>query len=357
MGFASVEGTAAGSADVVFAPTVALQYAGYIEPVIVVPGMSAAFKCLVANTSTTGVYLSASSDIYFTDGIGNDFAANLAAATYIGGGQTDTLYFNDVLLPAGFLGGSYTPELDLAGTDIYGSPYRVSFDAGSNSVEVSSIEITGITALNTIVSRGDTARVDVAVRNNGGAPAVMRDIVLDFSNGNYSLVGAFLPPLPDTIQPGLERTYSVNVRVLPDCPQGVDTIDASAYATVGTVDVYDYSAGSGRETWLVQSAALISYSAGTLDPATVSTGQVHAFSLRMQNMGEAAVILDEALTYISFDDGSETYSAYLTEQAALPGQAFSTLEFESAAVPPAFIPGSYPVSVGMSGTENGAAFD
>ncbi|MBU8922157.1 MAG: T9SS type A sorting domain-containing protein [Bacteroidales bacterium] len=355
--FESVSGSAAGAASIFFAEPPGVEYAGYISPIFIVPGSGIEFKCLVTNSSPTGSYLDVSSNISFNDGTGNIFNAVLASPVFLHGGSTDTLYFAETTLPAGFIGGTYTPEVNLSGTDIYDSDYSADFNAGSNSISVSNIEITGITAFRTVLSRGDTTRVDVTLVNNGGSLAIIRDIVIDFAVGNYSLTGDVVPSLPDTIYTGLETTYSMFVYVLPNCPLGIDTIDASVHATVGGINVYDYSADEYCETWLIQSASLISYEPGSFDPTSVSTGQDHSFSVIMNNLGQAPVILEETSTRISFDDGVTIYSALLEDESAIPGEGSARLSFLQDNISSSFIPGKYPVLVELSGFENGGLFD
>ncbi|MBN2183690.1 MAG: T9SS type A sorting domain-containing protein [Candidatus Krumholzibacteriota bacterium] len=355
--FTSVEGSAYGDTTLVFAPPPACSYGGYIFPVIIVPGEDASFRILVTNSSATGLYLDPTSSISFKDGTGNNYLAALGTSVFLGGGESDTLDFNTVAVPSGFLGGTYTPQIDLEGSDIYGSGYNVDFDAGTNSVTVSSLEISRLTAHKTVLSRGDTVGVDVSVRNSGGDLAVIEDIQLDFSHGNYSVINGPVPSLPDTIFTGLEKTYTINIFVLPNCPVGLDSIDASVHATAEGKDFYDYSADDGVITWLIQSAATIAYQSGSLDPAVVSAGQTQQFSISLENIGEAPVILDASATTISFSDGVLVFDAELSDEAALPGEAFANVKFLPTEIPPAMVPGNYPLTLTLSGSENGAMFD
>ena len=355
--FESVEGDAAGTAAVVFAPPPEISFAGYQSPHYIVPGSPAAFRIRVENASPTGVVLAGASSLSLRDGSGEVYLATLGSAVTIAGGETDTLVFQEAVVPAGFDPGTYTPRVSLQGSDRFGAAYNVEFDTGTNSVIVSSIEVAGITPYKTVLSRGDTVRVDVAVRNRGGEHVIVQEIQLEFARGSYSILGPAVPHLPDTLMAGLQRVYAIDVRVLPGSPLGADTVDAAVRATVNGNDIYDYSADDRFAVWLIQSAALIDYVGGTLAPAAVSRGQEHAFSVRLSNAGQAPVILDAVQTRLSFNDGVRIYTAALGSEGALPGQTSTTLAFPPAHVPADMSAGMYPVTLELRGTENGGHFD
>ncbi|MBN2072185.1 MAG: hypothetical protein JW814_12085 [Candidatus Krumholzibacteriota bacterium] len=356
IGFESVEGNATGSATVVFAPPPVITFGGYISPVNIVPGEDISFRILVNNTSVTGLYIDAGSSVSIPDGSGNTFYAELGSPVFMEGSSTDTLFFDTSMLPSGFAGGRFTPRISIDGTDIYGAQYSADFNAGTNSVIVSSIEISQITAQKTVLSRGDTASVNIYVRNNGGDLVIIEDIQLDFSNGYYSVISP-TSSLNDTILAGLEKNIPLDVRVLPNSPLGADTIDARVHASSGGNDFYDYSAGDGRFVWLIQSAATIAYQGGSLMPSKVSRGQTQQYSLDLGNSGEAPVILDADNTIFSFTDGLIVFSSQLTDESALPGVSVTNLEFIPGTIPLAMAPGRYPVTLSLIGTENGAPFD
>ena len=358
VGFDSVEGTATGDTVLTFAPVPDVVYADSIYPVYAVPGSDLTFSVRMMNTSQTRVILSAASTISFSDGLGHDFTAVLGADHSLGGLATGDIVFVTTAMHPMFEPGTYSPRISLVGTDEYGSAYTAGFDAGSNSVSVSSIEISSITPRETVVSRGDTAIVDVTVTNTGGAVVRIQDIDLLFASGNYlALPDSTLPVLPDTLPAGLSETYTLKVVVLPNCPLGVDTIDAQVTAQVNGYEVTDLTADHNVATWTVQSSALISYEAGTLAPPIVSTAQVHSFTLDLLNSREAAVILEAGLTSLSFTDGTEIYSVSLAAEGALPGGTVSDLSFPAAVIPATMNPGAWPVTVDLVGTENGGAFD
>ena len=253
------------------------------------------------------------------------------------------------------LGGTYTPRVRLVGNDVYGSPYQVEFNAGSNSVSVSDVEIMRVTAPS-IVSRGDTFEVDVRIKNGGGSVVSVNDIVPRYGHGYFGVTGAWNPPLPDNLPAGAERDYRRSMYVFTNSPLGADTIDASVTASVDGSQVQDASAYPNVAPIFVQSAASIAYVSGSLSPGVVSKGQSHGFALSLRNDGQAAVILSGSATWFSFTDGVDTLRVVLGADGALPGGATTNIVFPSTAVPLAMDAGNWPVSVRLRGTENGGSF-
>jgi hypothetical protein len=353
--FTSITGSASGTAIVPFTAAPFCVYAGYLTPRYLVPTHAAAFRCSTANTSATGLYLNTQSKISFADSLSHTFEAHLAAPAFVRGASADTLDFESVVVPSGMLGGAYTPRVRLVGTDIHGSPYQVEFDAGSNSVSVSSIEILRVTTPS-IVSRGDTFDVVVRIRNNGGSTLSVSDIVPSYRHGSFGLTGPWSPPLPNNLTAGTDRDYTRSMYVLGSSALGPDTIDASVTATANGSQVQDASASPNTSPILVQSAASIAYVPATLSPGVVSRGQTHGFSVVLRNDGQAAVILSGSATRLSFTDGVDTVQVTLGVDGALPGGRTTTLTFPAVLVPLAMDAGSWPVSLRLRGTENGGSF-
>jgi hypothetical protein len=356
IGFVSVEGSGVGTTSIYFEPPPAIVYGGYLDPPYAAPAEDLSLVCTVTNTSVTGLYIDASNTIFFEDGAGHEFRAALQSDVFIDGLETDTLRFVPTELDTYFVGGTYTPVVTADGTDIYGSEYTVTFNAGSNSIAVSHVEITGITAP-AVVSRGDIVPVTVSIRNAGGNDITVTDIALDIDFGSYTYPAVWSPALPDILVPGQTRDYTGDVTVQPGSALGIATIDASVLAQANGHTIGDPSAQGNVATWTVQSAASISDIPGTLDPSTVTSGHAYAFSVDLRNNGQAAVILDTLNTQLTFTDGIRVYSAQVKPGGALPGNAVSTLDFKESDVSDLFTAGAYAVTVAIAGTENGGPFN
>jgi len=356
--FQSLTGTASGTAAVTFAAPPACSYAGYLSPRHLVPTNPAQFRCSIANASATAVTLGTQTAISFSDSVGDVYDAHLPASVVLAGSRTDTLVFASVAVPGGMIGGTYTPRVALRGTDAYGSSYQADFDAGANSVSVSDVDLLQVTSSRSIVSRGDTFTVEVRVRNGGGSSVSVSDLQLIYANGSYGTAGEWSPALPNALPASTERIYTRAIRVLSASPLGPDTIDASVLAYANGSPVVDLTAWPNVATLTIQSAASISYVAGTLSPTVVSKGQSHTFSLSFMNSGQAAVILDGSSTRLTLGDGAgHSVVVSLGSAGALPGGKATTVTFPAGTIPAAMNTGSYPVSVRLVGTENGASFD
>ncbi len=355
--FESVEGSASGSYDLVFAASPQCVYGGYLSPRNAVPGQQVRFRCMVVNNSATGLNLDTGSSISFSDSVGNIYQANLSSSRFIGGGAADTLVFQNSLLDENFLGGNYTPRVTISGTDIYSSSYQEEFSVQSNALSLSFISITGIVASQTVLSRGDSADVTVDVQNKGGRDVRLDNLQLSFAQGLYEMPGDWNPPLPDSIRVSETRSYSRPVYVRTSSPVGLDTIDASAVARVNGMEVRDNSADDVIETWLIQSAANISYQQNSLSPDTVSPGQNQSFTLNISNSGDAAVILEDDLSLLQFSDGTETFQVALGSEEALTGHKVTTLSFPAAVVPSSMNKGKYSMELTLYGWENGGIYD
>jgi hypothetical protein len=353
--FQSLTGSASGAAGVTFAPPPACSYAGYLTPRQLVPTKAASFRISVANGAATGLNLGTQTSIFFADSASNVYEAHLASAVPLAGSATDTIDFESTVVPAGMIGGAYTPRIRLVGNDVYGAPYQVEFNAGSNGVSVSSVDIMRITAPS-IVSRGDTFQVDVRIRNGGGLAVAVNDIVPSYGHGYFGVTGSWNPPLPDILAAGAERNYRRSMYVFANSPLGADTIDASVTATADGSQIQDFSADPNTAPIIVQSAASIAYVPGSLSPGVVSKGQSHGFSVSLRNDGQAAVILSGSGTWFSFTDGVDTLRVSLGADGALPGGRVTNIVFPPATVPLAMDAGSWSVSVRLRGTENGGSF-
>ncbi|NIM18997.1 MAG: hypothetical protein GTO51_01270 [Candidatus Latescibacteria bacterium] len=350
----SVAGSASGVTQVYFAQPPTLVCPSPPIPSAVAPGDSVAFRIFVRNTSQTNVTLSTATTFDFTDGA-ESFSAPLESPIFIGAGLTDTLRFVKQWVHGDMNPGSYSPVINLAGTDQYGAVYSEPCLLPPNSLIISSIRIESITA-KPFVSRGTTDTVIVAVKNLGPLPATIETVDLTFSFGSYGVRTAL--GLPRVI--GFNETAQVTVLVPigSSSPIGMSTIDAFVSGQTGGQTVFDLSLAPylPLPEWTIQAGATIEYIAGSLQEPIVSSGNVYAFSVELKNSGDATVTLDTLLTKLSFTDGIETYEALLAQTAALAGGATQRVEFDSTMVPLSFIPGDYDVEIHLEGVENGGPF-
>lgn len=350
---ASVAGSAVGTAGIVYAPPPAFVCGQLPDPSIIVPGDSVAFKVPVQNTSTTGLVLSPATLFEFNDGI-RFFSAALAAPKWIAPSAMDTLVFELAEIDSQMTPTTYQPVVRFGGTDQYGASFGQTCQLPAASVRISTIDISSITA-NPIVTRGRTENVAVGISNLGPDSVVVTDVTLNIPVGDYTITPS--PDLPDTIPGGMTSFVNVAVTIQPSSALGTSTIDASVAGVVGVIPVSDNSiAPATIPQWTVQSAASLSYVAGSFAERIVSQGQAHGFTVTVQNQGQATVTLDSALTTMSFGDSAGTYTAKLAQPTALAENSTHSLQFTTVAVPASLTPGPYDVALDLRGTENGGAF-
>ncbi|HEX5132820.1 MAG TPA: Ig-like domain-containing protein [Candidatus Krumholzibacteria bacterium] len=352
----SATGTASGTINITFAPPPAFACDEVPVPSIVVPGDDIAFSVNVQNTSTTSATLSTATTFNFSDGV-HSYSATLAAPTVAGPGATVALAFNLATLDAAFTPALYQPNLSLAGTDAFGSPFSLACSLPAQSVLVTSIEITSITAP-PIVSRGQQTTVAVNVRNNGAQATTISDLTLSFIPGTGLFSQDPAPELGLVLVGGATGTFNVPVTVGAASPLGLYQIDAFAEGMVNGKTVVDNSlAPTPLPSWTVVAEANLAYVAGTLAPPVASRGQLYSYQMSIKNDGDGVVSLDTSMTRLTFTDGALTYSAAPIQPYAIAGGATQLVTFKPKSVPAGFLIGTYDVILDAHGTENGATFD
>jgi hypothetical protein len=352
-------GTASGSIQVPIAPKPLLANPGSPSPSIVTPGQSVSFSFLVNNTSTTGVTISTSTTLFFTDGVDN-FTASLAVPTYIDGSSSRTLIFAGTTIPADMAPGLYTPQLNPTGQDEFDFPFTQStLLLPSNSLRVAAIEVQSITPETPVVSRGQTKDLTVAVRNQGPVTAAIESITFTFSAGdqhfNYQSILTPAVNIPGTTTTNIP----IPVTVLQSAPVGITSIDAAASGNVVGVPVSDLSLAPylPLPTWDIQSGADFAYQASSLTPSSVSRGRTHSLRVRLTNNGDTTVQLETPATMISFTDGSAVYTAPLSQNEAFGAGTSKEVIFNAVQVPPAMQVGKHDVSLHLEGIENLEPFE
>jgi hypothetical protein len=112
------------------------------------------------------------------------------------------------------------------------------------------------------------------------------------------------------------------------------------------------------DTVWVTSASGISYVAGTLAPVQAAQGRNLEFQLRVQNNGDATVLLDPATTTFTINGGTQQFVAQLDEAygRAIAGQSEKVLIFRQTYLSSNIVDGSYTPQVVLNGVENGDSF-
>ncbi len=352
----SVQGDASGSIDIVFQSQAILAYlSGSLVPNTVSPGDSVSFKVLVKNEGEAGVTVNTGSEFWFADPPIEYRAGLVEDIDLDGGSDWDTLTFAVEMIPEGMEITSYTPILDLTGTDYNSSPYDQDVALDNNSLQISSMKIVLVQAARDTVTVEDSLGVIITVENSGS-----QSIIID----DYGLI--FAPPgdfaqfitVPDTLPPLVTSYLPVGVKVNSLTGTGTYYIDAFAAGSSGGSEIGDNSSDL-IDSLVVISLATAEYVAGSLSPENLSPGGQYAMSLHVQNNGESSVNLNTTNTKVSFFDAEHTYEGHLANETTLTGGGAETqLTFSLETLDPGFSSGLYPVDLFLSGqTHAGGSFN
>ncbi|KPJ61688.1 MAG: hypothetical protein AMJ46_01070 [Latescibacteria bacterium DG_63] len=351
----SIEGSASGVAQLVLLDPPLLQYvSGSISPTAVTTGQSVSFALQVQNSGGSRVRLFPSSTFLLDDGNDGHYVTNLSDSATVVAGDSTTLTFDAVAIPANMDPGSYSPILDLAGQDVAGMAFAQNVQAGTNTVNVVSMRIVAISAGTSVTRGSQDVPVQMTILNEGTVPLEITAAGLTFSSTGHSdsLVS---PVLPDTLQSGQVGVFSFVADIGQFAPLGVCTIDGYAAGAASGASVNDTGADS-TASWIVESPATISYVNGSISIQSVSLGQTHSFSVRVTNSGTASVELDTSGTYVKFGPPGSDYVASLDAPTLLAGSKQTEIQFAARQVSPSMTAGAYQVIVFLSGEENGASF-
>ncbi|UCH84675.1 MAG: hypothetical protein JSW50_02995, partial [Candidatus Latescibacterota bacterium] len=352
LGFVSVDDAGVtGSAAAYFAPVPVL-VCNEVDPVpsTVFPGQYVGFRATVRNTTNTGVLLTAGTVFEF-ENAGVNYFAPLAASSphWVGGGETKVLEFDSTTVAGNMPPGSLTPTIDFAGQDEFGELFSQTASLPAQSLNVVAMEIAGIGNPDPVV-RGNSYQVTVLVNNQGGVPASVTSVALEFTGGDYDV--SFSGPV---VVPALTNNHPipVDVFVRPSTNAGNYQIGATVS---GIVDTAPFMISSGYlSSWDVVEGASLLYVDGSLDPMVASQGQTHGFTVRLYNDGDATVSLQTG-SYLAFTDGSNPYQAFLKTNTAISAGQTVTLEFNDVQIAGGFQPGFWPVDLHLVGTENGGSY-
>ncbi|UCG51743.1 MAG: Ig-like domain-containing protein [Candidatus Latescibacterota bacterium] len=348
----SVSGTADGVVAIGFAPEPDFTDVSEPDPIAVRPGDPVEFKVVVQNMSTTGCTLSTSTTFEFNEG---QFAAPLAAETYIGGSGFGTLIFTETAVDSQTTPGQHLPLIKLNGMDDFGSHYSQTLEL--EPIDVIAIQITDIVPSVSVVKQGQTVPVTVYVKNLGPTQAEIESVIFSFERGQYEYESNLTPSI--VIPTQQTKPITIQVKVSLTSETGSSTIDASVFGTVGLIPISDESlAPFPLRTWEIVPAAVLEYEPGSLHPIKISIGRDHDFRVELKNTGLATVTLESPDTKLEFDDGAgHFYSAALKQNTPIGyGGAPQPVDFEVVTVPEDFVPGTYGPALYLYGTQLSTTF-
>jgi len=323
---------------------------GRSGPIVVVPGPT---RSVIM--SPPSLQILAEEDTLFT-----------AAAYDIAGNPTGEPVSWSVLGGIGSVsaGGLFTASAAGSGSVV------ASASSAADTAEVSvfdnaGIRIDRILESRSIVTRGETGiDVRLAFTNETGDALVNLAGTLRFSIGGGDVSGMYaVAPIPFMNEPlaeGASDTLRFLVAVGENATLGGPVIVDGG---VGAVLQGSGTAAAGlsailKGEWTVGDSPSLAAVSRSLFPNKAHAGNRVGFAIALRNTGSAALTVETATTLV-FSDGVETYEAPLLAPVTLPpdGTPGSFL-FDDRAIPGAFVPGRYTVTLNIKGRDgNGGNYE
>lgn len=271
-------------------------------------------------------------------------------------GGVDTTFNFSFTVPAGLDPGDYPLSMKLAGNYAGILTY--------DSLEVFSDTMTVITPSNLAYLDGSLAPVVVStgleysfglrLRNDGGASINLADSsYIYFGDGSTEYRADFAQNI--SINPGAQS----NVRF------DSVTVDPAFISGIYSIKLYIFGSDLGGiiidslalpDSVRVESPTAISYLSNSLEPDTILTGATIGFVVRVNNAGQAPLVIDHDLSRLSFSDGIRQFNSPIDTSAGVRidqiNEGDTTLTFTPTVLSPNFNAGRYRPSVRLAGMQN-----
>ena len=137
------------------------------------------------------------------------------------------------------------------------------------------ISIISVSANPEYVSQGQQdINVQVHLKNTGDQSAELQDLTLNFLNGNENYNQGTVSPALGTLQPGVEKTYTIPVDIKPAATVGSDTFWAVVQVSEpSTGRNYSVENTDVNDNWVIQKRPDLHIQKVTVTPDTASTNQ------------------------------------------------------------------------------------
>lgn len=308
----------------------------------------------VANTGSAAVTLARTATRLVLEHPGGDLlSTGLAAATAIAGGDSASLAFDSLAVPATVARGRYGARLVLSGTEA-GLAFADTIPLDPDSVSVLDppiLSVVGPLSPDT-VSAGQSRPIRVMLSNSG-------DVAFDIDPATTLRLGA---PLSTDLTLGVALSLGPAASVsldFPGAPLGSPFSPGTAAATLearGTEDGRLRTETLAAGTLEGRPPSALAFVAGSTLPDTVRAGQTYDLTLTVQNNGGSAFTIDPATSRLVVSDGVEQAMGLGAGAPIALGPGGQTaLSFPGVAFPAALASQPYPVALALQGSEWGLA--
>jgi hypothetical protein len=314
-------------------------------------GQTHSFSMAIRNSGTASVELDTSLTYMRFGAPGPEYVARLSTPSLLSGSGETTLHFAEAQVPASMNRGAHSVEVVLGGTENE-APFVDTLLCDPQSVRVELPTVLEYVSISPdTASTGYSPSFSVVLKNSGEATALLRPQTR-LSFGTTPKFEAFL-----------SESLVVESESLRTLTFSASTVD-SGFATGGYVPelfvkmqengiAEDSLLTTGSERVVIQRRAAFSWTAGSLAPSRVTAGQVVGFSFEIENLGDAAALIEPTLCEIRIKDGANEFVANGEgTRLEIASHESAILHFAPDTLSWAMAPQSYSVELSLEGSEN-----
>jgi hypothetical protein len=337
-------------------PAVLSYVDGSLSRTCVSLGQTHSFLMRIRNSGTASVELDTSLTQIRFGAPGPEYAARLSTPALLSGSGETIIHFAEMPVAASVNRGAHSVEVVLGGTENEAAFLdTLSCDPQNVRIELPAV-LEYVSISPDTVSTGYSPSFSVVLKNEGEATALfLPQTRLRF--GSTPKFEAFL-----------SESLAVEGESLGTLTFVTSALDAG-FATGGYVPellvkmrengiVEDTLLTTGNDSLVVQRRTLFSWIGASLAPSRVTAGQMAGFSLRVENQGDAAALVEPSLCEIRVKDGANEFVARGEgAPVAIASRQSVVLQFAEDTLSPAMANQSYGVELRLKGSENGLPLD
>ncbi|MEJ2545433.1 MAG: hypothetical protein P8Y99_15330, partial [Calditrichaceae bacterium] len=349
----SIAEASATGLDPLFFTVYAIRYQSYtLDPKVVSRGNTIGFSVQVSNPGNVDVPINTSNSTFsFADGSGHSFSAVLSSPTLLPANTTNiTLQFSDAVIDENFLGGKYTPEIQIAGSGSYSSMNGILItDPAELTIGDTDITI-GLVQVSDVLQGTDGVTATFSVLNTDIPLSIdpYPQTRIEFQQGGVSYPVNNLQRLDDltTLQTNVPNNFEFQFDIPADYPVG----NTDVFVILSLDDeVLIISPAEPSGSFQVLSGGNAQYVSNSLNPGQVIPRQSINFQADFENTGLADIALNANESYMEIV-GSGLDPINLVGSFSLINQQTTRISFEDITLPSTIPLGTYDVSFNLHGT-------